>query len=186
MNTVHVSPWTPPRRLACCYRCQTITHIYAPLWTLFWCHPTPQRGNMFLCLWLRNIFLRLIASQALQSSMGVVLYVCAHGDGVDWFGCHPPTRLQPPPWPSCLCSISNAFNPSPSSCNHLLHAPPLQSLFHLVIPEHSWIRFRSHSFNPSYISNPTFALAFSFPLSFCLRSHSIVWRGFPLCSLTSL
>lgn len=54
---------------------------------------------MFLCLWLRDIFHRLITSQSLQSSMGVVLYVCAHSAGVDRFGCHPPTRLQPPPWP---------------------------------------------------------------------------------------
>lgn len=140
-------------------------------------------GNMFLCLRLRNIFLRLIASQALQSSMGVVLYVCAHGDGVDWFGCHPPTRLQPPPWPSCLCSISTSFNPSPSSCHLLLHAPPFHPLSN---PKHSWICFRSHSFNRSYVSKPTSAPAFSSPLSFSLRSHSIVWSGFRLCSLTSL
>lgn len=55
----------------------------APLWTLCWCYQAPQRGNMFSCLWLQNIFCRLITSQALQSSMGVVLYVCAHGAGVD-------------------------------------------------------------------------------------------------------
>lgn len=152
------------------------------------CHPTPQRGNMFLCLRLLNIFLRLIASQALQSSTGVVLYVCAHGDGVDWFGCHPPTRLQPPP----LAFLSplhfyilQSFTQFLQSLSymHLLSIPAPASSF--LYPGNSWKCFCLRSFNPHFCSR-LFHLLYHFH-SNLTQLHEVVcvFAPWPLCNIVT-
>lgn len=118
-------------RLACCYPCQTITHIYAPLWTLFLVSSHTSAGQYVFVPAATEYF-----PQTDRLSGVAVIHGCCFVCLRPWQWCRliwlsPAHKITTT---TIGLPVSTSFNPSPSFYNHLLHAPPIYCLSSLAIP----------------------------------------------------